>query len=96
MGNLSKINFNYYRSIGLDVEFFVTRHLGDELKVYAAVTTADYNELFECNCFAHKWYFAGLLDADPDENIHKFVEYIEANIRSIENQIDWEFEFPNK
>jgi len=93
--HMNKVRLQYYRDLGLPVEYNVNRHLGDEIMVSATVYTKDKKELFECRMSAHKWYFASLLEISPDIEIHEFVDILGRNIQIIENKLDFDFIFPN-
>src|SRR6056297_2480316 len=94
--HMNEVRLQYYRDLGLPVEYNVNRHLGDEIMVSVTVYTKDKKELFECRTFENKWYFASLLEISPDIEIHEFVGILGRNIKTIENKLDFDFIFPNR
>jgi len=93
MENFKKINFDYYREIkGVEVQNYAQLYMGQTILVSAHVRVNN-KLLFTCDCYAHPSYFADLLNIDHDVCTPNVVR---ENLRKIENQIKWEFEFPNK
>ena len=90
---MQKIRFDYYRNIGgFIVEHHATKYMGDTFLVYVDVSYKN-KRIFTADCYADKSFFAEMLDIKTSECTP---EIIKDRFSEIENQIDWEFNFPNK